>query len=285
MGLDSTGSGTQRGAGLPAAQAQPAQPATAPHPALPAQPGSERSTRARIARLILENGPATAAGLSTRLNLTPAAVRRHLDNLLADGLIETRTARRPANRGRGRPAKLFAITDVGRSAFEHAYDDLATSALRFLAETAGEAAVNQFARRKISDLESRYRPVVDAAPAAGRVQALAEALSADGYAASASVAPAAGGGEQLCQHHCPVAHVAAEFPQLCEAETEAFSRLLGTPVQRLATISRGDGVCTTHVTAPSLVHTPRTTGGTDTPDHALTETTTNTPTSPGGFSA
>jgi predicted ArsR family transcriptional regulator len=46
--------------------------------------------------------------------------------------------------------------------------------------------------------------------------------------------------------------VAAEFPQLCEAETEAFARLLGTPVQRLATIAHGDGVCTTHVTAPSL---------------------------------
>ena len=86
-----------------------------------------------------------------------------------------------------------------------------------------------------------------------RVQALAEALSADGYAASASGAPAAGGGEQLCQHHCPVAHVAAEYPQLCEAETEAFGRLLGTPVQRLATIAHGDGICTTHVTAPSLL--------------------------------
>ena len=86
---------------------------------------------------------------------------------------------------------------------------------------------------------------------ASRVQALAEALSADGYAASAGPAPAIGGrsrGEQLCQHHCPVAHVAAEFPQLCEAETEAFGRLLGTPVQRLATIAHGDGICTTHIT-------------------------------------
>jgi predicted ArsR family transcriptional regulator len=85
------------------------------------------------------------------------------------------------------------------------------------------------------------------------VRALAEALSADGYAASASGAPAAGGGEQLCQHHCPVAHVAAEYSQLCEAETEAFGRLLGTPVRRLATIAHGDGVCTTHVTAPALL--------------------------------
>jgi predicted ArsR family transcriptional regulator len=41
--------------------------------------------------------------------------------------------------------------------------------------------------------------------------------------------------------------VAAEFPELCEAETAAFSALLGTHVQRLATIAHGDGVCTTYI--------------------------------------
>jgi predicted ArsR family transcriptional regulator len=62
------------------------------------------------------------------------------------------------------------------------------------------------------------------------------------------VAPAAPvQGVQICQHHCPVAHVAAEFPELCEAETRAFEQVLGTYVQRLATIAHGDGVCTTHV--------------------------------------
>jgi predicted ArsR family transcriptional regulator len=221
---------------------------------LSAQARAERSTRARVARLILELGPSTASVIGGRLGLTPAAIRRHLDNLLAEGLIETRTARTYASRGRGRPARLFAITDAGRSAFEHAYDDLASSALRFLAETGGEAAVEEFAQRQVAELERRYGPAVTAAAPGRRVQALADALSADGYAASADAAPTpASGGEQLCQHHCPVAHVAAEFPQLCEAETEAFGRLLGTPVQRLATIAHGDGICTTHVTDRSLV--------------------------------
>jgi predicted ArsR family transcriptional regulator len=221
--------------------------------------GSESGTRGRIARLILENGTVTAAGLSARLGLTAAAVRRHLDNLVADGMVEARTARSYGSRGRGRPARLFAMTDAGRSAFEHAYDDLAASALRYLAQVAGPEAVAKFARQQISELERRYLPVVQAASPADRVKALAQALSADGYAASAGGAPAAGGGEQLCQHHCPVAHVAAEYPQLCEAETEAFGRLLGTPVQRLATIAHGDGICTTHVTAPSLAHRSTTT--------------------------
>jgi len=298
VGLGDAVAGTSAGAAVSAAPCRPGP--GQPDPRQPAhdQPTTghspaERGTRARIARLILEHGPATAAGLSGRLGVTPAAIRRHLDNLLADGMIEAREARCYGNRGRGRPARLFAITDAGRSAFEHAYDDLATSALRFLAETAGPGAVAEFARRKISDLESRYRPVVDAAPAALRVQALAEALSADGYAASASAAPAAvqgdgvkrdgevGGGAELCQHHCPVAHVAAEFPQLCEAETEAFGRLLGTPVQRLATISRGDGICTTHVTAPSLVHPARN----PITDPTSDPTTSDTPTQAGGISA
>jgi predicted ArsR family transcriptional regulator len=218
---------------------------------------TEKGTRARVARLILEHGPVTAAALGERLGLTPAAVRRHLDALLAEGMIEPRTARPRAQRGRGRPAKMFAITDEGRSAFEHAYDGLAGSALRFLAERMGDEAVAEFARAQVSGLVDRLEPLMREVPWEQRIRVLADALSAEGYAASAT--KTGQGGEQLCQHHCPVAHVAAEFPQLCEAETEAFGRLLDTPVQRLATIANGDGVCTTHVSSHALtVRQPRT---------------------------
>ena len=206
----------------------------------------------------------TTAGLSARLGLTSAAVRRHLDNLLADGMVETRTARTYGSRGRGRPARLFAITDAGRSAFEHAYDDLATSALRFLAERAGPGAVAEFARQQIAELERRYRPAVEAAAPDQRVQALAAALSADGYAASAGRGPALvvlppAGENSSASTIARWPTWPPSIPQLCEAETEAFGRLLGTPVQRLATIAHGDGICTTHVTSPALVHNRATT--------------------------
>jgi len=212
-------------------------------------------TRDRVARAILESGPTTAGTLAQRLGLTPAAVRRHLDALLAEGLIEERAPRISAARGRGRPARLFAMTEAGRDSFDQAYDDLAASALRFVAEQGGRAAVAAFARQRVAELETRYRPVVEAVAPAERTGALAAALSGDGYAAAAR--PAGSGttrGEQLCQHHCPVAHVAGEFPELCEAETEAFARLLGTHVQRLATIAHGDGVCTTYVPHTTTAH-------------------------------
>lgn len=208
----------------------------------------ERSTRNRIARSVLDHGPSTVAELAGRLGLTQAAVRRHLDALVADTVVEAREQRVYGARTRGRPAKVFALTDCGRDAFDQSYDKLAADALRWITEHAGgEAAVAAFAKSRIEAQCESYREVVDAAEPAERAHALARALTEDGYAATARSAPGRQQGEQLCQHHCPVAHVAEQFPQLCEAETEYFSQLLGTHVQRLATIAHGDGVCTTFI--------------------------------------
>ena len=44
-----------------------------------------------------------------------------------------------------------------------------------------------------------------------------------------------------------MSHVAEEFPELCQTERDAFAEILGTHVQRLATIVNGDCACTTHV--------------------------------------
>ena len=210
-------------------------------------PVGDAPTRERVARSILENGPSTAAALAERLDLTPAAVRRHLDHLLAEGAVEARQPRVYGARGRGRPAKVFAITEAGRDAFDQQYDDLAVEALRFLDETGGEEAVMAFARRRMAGLGDAYDAVATANPDLTPADALAAALTQGGYAASVRQVPV---GEQLCQQHCPVAHVAHEFPQLCEAETEAISQVLGRHVQRLPTIAHGDGVCTTCIPDP-----------------------------------
>ena len=213
----------------------------------------DQSTRERVVRSILHGGPSTAAVLAQRLDLTPAAVRRHLDHLVAEGALESREPRGAVTRGRGRPARFFALTDAGRDQFDQQYDDLATQALRFLAETGGDDAVLEFARRRVAFIERDYATVTAAHPELSPAEALAAVLSSEGYAASVRQLPLVNQqsvGEQLCQQHCPVAHVAHEFPQLCEAETEAIGKVLGTHVQRLATIAHGDGVCTTCIPTP-----------------------------------
>ncbi|MDX3498956.1 helix-turn-helix transcriptional regulator [Streptomyces turgidiscabies] len=214
----------------------------------------ERSTRNRVARSILDHGPSTVAELAGRLGLTHAAVRRHLDALVADDVVQPREQRVYGARTRGRPAKAFALTDCGRDAFDQSYDKLAMDALSWIAaREGGDEAVLAFARARFAEQAAKYREAVEAAGPEKRAEALAKALSTDGYAATARSAPV---GEQLCQHHCPVVHVAEKFPQLCEAETEIFSQLLGTHVQRLATIAHGDGVCTTFIPKASHASTP-----------------------------
>jgi len=207
----------------------------------------------RVARAILAAGPATAVELAERLGSSPTVVRRHLDSLVDEGLVVA-GERRPYGpnpaRGRGRPARVFALTDKGRNVFDAAYDDVAVGALRYLRVHGGDTAVRGFAQQRAAEMVSRYASaVVSQHGPVTRLAALAGVLTADGYAATAGEAEA---GPQLCQHHCPVSHVAAEFPEICEAETQAFEDLLGTHVLRLATIGRGDGICTTLV--PSLMN-------------------------------
>jgi len=196
-----------------------------------------------VARQLLERGPVTASEVAERLGVSPAGIRRHLDALVAADEATSVAAPARVPRGRGRPARRYLLTETGRSRFGHSYDQLAADALRQLRELGGDDAVHQFARRRVVAITNRVR-VEAGQELAATADGLAEALTEAGYAASARQV---GNGVELCQHHCPVVHVATEFPELCEAERAAFAELLGTHVQRLATIANGDPVCTTHI--------------------------------------
>jgi predicted ArsR family transcriptional regulator len=216
----------------------------------------ESRTRDRVLQAISERGPITAAALAEELGLTAAAVRRHLENLVELDLVSGREAA-TGHRGRGRPARAYVLSEAGHQALESDYDHLATEALRFLAAEAGEDAVTRFVQQRIGELEERYAAELAAAgeDREARTTALVRALTRDGFAASARPVGQAGTaspltGIQLCQGHCPVQHAAREFPQFCDAETDAFSRLLGVHVQRLATLAHGDHVCTTFIPTP-----------------------------------
>jgi predicted ArsR family transcriptional regulator len=205
-------------------------------------------TRDQVARAILESGPASAVELAKRLKITPAGIRRHLDSLIDEGVL---TSREPyqgaALKGRGRPSKVFVMTDSGREKFEHSYDDLAVAALKFMSSKNGAHLVKEFAQVRAAEIERKGLEIKNSNKNINeKSKALAKLLTKEGFAASTRKK---GMGEEVCQHHCPIAHVASEFPELCEAETAAFSAILGTHVQRLATIAHGDGVCTTFIPA------------------------------------
>jgi predicted ArsR family transcriptional regulator len=206
----------------------------------------------RVARTLLQAGPSTASDLADALEMSPAGVRRHLSTLMDEGLV-TSQDHQPygptPKRGRGRPSSVFLLTTAGRAACDQAYDDLALSALRFMAQEYGPAAVEAFA----SDRARRLSDAFGARDGSATPQDVADALTRAGYAAV--VEPLGDVAVQLCQHHCPVVDAAREFPVLCEAETAELGRAMGRHVTRLATLAHGDEVCTA-VIAAEATHAP-----------------------------
>lgn len=218
---------------------------------------TDAGTRDTILQLIAERGPVTAAQLARILYLTPAAVRRHIGSLEDHDLIEVHDSGKHGNAKRGRPARHYVATNRGQSELSNSYSELAKDALSFIRDELGSDKIEQFAAMQIGSLEKRYEAVLSEVgnDTTRRAAALVAALNEDGFAASLRSVGPRGYALQLCQGHCPVMDVAGQFPELCEAETRAFSRLLGVHVQRLATLAGGDHVCTTHV--PLLIQSSR----------------------------
>lgn len=223
---------------------------------------SDGHTRRAVVRLLLEFGSVTAGEIGDRLGLSAAGVRRHLDALIEAGDAESVPAAAWQQVGRGRPAKRYRLAPAGRAKLDHSYDDLASAAMRQLREIGGEDAIRTFARRRIDSILAGVEAAdsSDDADVEAAAERIAAALTKAGYVAAMTRVGGPIHGVQICQHHCPVSHVAEEFPELCETEQQAMAEVLGTHVQRLATIVNGDCACTTHVPltpAPSPRSVPK----------------------------
>ncbi len=205
---------------------------------------TDESTRERVLAIVVSAGPITASDLADRLGVTPTGIRRHLTHLADVGYITEHEIPGHHERGPGRPARAYVATAEGQRALESACASVAIDALAFL-RNGGE--LKAFIEQEASLLEEALADAVDpSAPMSERVDALANALTARGYAAS--VRPLPGGfAVQLCQGHCPVLTVAEAAPEWCEAETHVISRILGVHVQRLSTLASGAHVCTTNI--------------------------------------
>ncbi|QNN83381.1 HTH domain-containing protein [Brachybacterium sp. Z12] len=229
--------------------------------------GAPQTTRDRLVEAISTHGPITARRLAESFGLTSAAVRRHLAALESEGVIAEHEVL-VAQRGRGRPSKSFVLSPSAHEDLPGGYDELAVMAVEELARLGGDEAVTALAERRIADWESTHDQRVAELEAAGetvtvarRLELLSEMLTQRGYASTVRPlhvplpATSAQPGTnprtlvtaQLCHGHCPVLDIAADHPELCEAESRVISRIIGAPVQRLATLAQGAHACTTHI--------------------------------------
>jgi predicted ArsR family transcriptional regulator len=202
--------------------------------------------RAAVVEHLRREGDASVAELATELAISEVATRRHLAVLEAEGLVQARTVRQP----RGRPAARYALTEEAGRLFPQRYDRFAADVLDFLTDEQGREGLRAFLRWRLEREVAGLMEAVTAPDLPGRLEQLAEALSAAGF--EASVTPD-GEGFTLTQDHCALEDLAREHPELCAFEAATFSRVLGRDVrlQRRATLATGARTCVCGVTPRS----------------------------------
>ncbi len=171
--------------------------------------------------------------LAAELGITPAAVRRHLDNLRADGLVEAR----PVKQATGRPYYEYHPTEAAEGTMPAHYADLMARMLRSVA--AKDEVVSSVAEA----LAERHRAEVHVAPGADaseRVEQVTESLKGEGilrhWHKDAD-------GYRLVNDACPYLR-AAEISKLpCESDRKAIELLLGLDVEQLTRIVDGSPIC------------------------------------------
>lgn len=225
---------------------------------------AESTTRQRVLQLVVEEGPISAAALGRELKLTAAAVRRHLDAMTEQGILEVKnvTTRR---RGAGRPSRRYVVSERGQRSLGDDYLGLVQTALSMLQSASAPSAEDSLvaeptaetarglAREYFAGFEQRWeRQLEGVSDLDARTDKLSQLFAEDGFAGFTRLVGRdnpllAMQSTQLCQGHCPIREIAAAHPVFCEEETDMISRLLDVDVRRLSTQAAGAHVCTTHV--------------------------------------
>lgn len=215
------------------------------------KPTGQQPTQESVVNILLKTGPLSARDIAIRLTMSPAGVRRHLEHLCETGEAEEVTTSSVVRKNRGRPARQFQLTRLGRERFGNDYEDLAKDALSELRHIAGDTAILHFAHHRMSSIFEGIEPVSNDLDTQehtlARMQVLDTIVNRFIQAGFSTTVEHVGNGVQLCQHHCPVAAVAETCPELCMVEEEEIERLLGIHVQRLSALSHGHRTCTTNI--------------------------------------
>lgn len=207
---------------------------TPPAPALIGQKGP----RGDVLLALKRSGRMGVRELAQRVGLSLNAVRHHLKELEADGLV---AGERVARGGVGAPAMAYGLTAAGEALFPRQYGAALTRVLELLQERAGRAAAVELLDAQFAELEAQVAPALArAATPDERMRVVTAALSEAGYMAEGTATFCCG---LVAAHNCALPAVAAKFPEICEAEQRFLARTLRGTVERKAHMLAGACAC------------------------------------------
>lgn len=191
-----------------------------------------QGTRDHVLEYIRGHRDARVEELGEALGITPAAVRRHLDNLRADGLVDVRAVRQAT----GRPYYAYFLTEAALGTTQ-TYADLLERVLR---SVDGRPEVTESVAAQMAEsVASRHRGEI-AGTAQERIVQVTESLKSEGILDSWHESS---DGYHLVNGACPY-RMAAEVSRLpCESDRKTIELLVGLDVLQLSRIVDGAPIC------------------------------------------
>lgn len=178
------------------------------------------STGERLLYLLKTRGPQTAQALAQLTGLTTVAVRKQLDTLAGQSLVESADIRE----GIGRPARHYRLSAAGHGRFPDRHGDLTVRLIEDVRDLFGDEGLNRLIRQRELQAESQYQARLAGRSLAERVVLLAQIRREEGYMAEAI---ALEGMWALVENHCPICAAARACQGFCRSELELFQRCLG----------------------------------------------------------
>lgn len=202
-----------------------------------------KDTRTRIVDLLRQQTELSVAELAEQLEIAAPAVRRHLDILVAEGMIEYRAVKQPT----GRPFFAYRLTEQAQEAAATGYARLLERLIRDAAAMpAGEgeshrALLDTLLERMADHLTEDYRGRVRGETLEEQVQALTRALQAEGLLDRWEARE--DGSIHLINSTCPHRRAAMAAHELCSSEQRVIARLLGRDVEQVGRMVDGHPCC------------------------------------------
>ncbi|TXK86103.1 metalloregulator ArsR/SmtB family transcription factor [Paenibacillus sp. N3.4] len=197
----------------------------------------ETSTRKVILSMLKTQGPLSVHDISKQLGITEMAVRRHINSLEKDDLLQTKLVRQAM----GRPTNVYTLAPQADELFPKKYLQLTLDLLGELLEDEGHEKIEQLFEGRQGKLESRYQPRMIDKNLEERVAELALIQNENGYMVDWSQL---GDDEYMfSEHNCPITQVANTFQQACRCELALFQNLLDAKVERTECLAKGASKC------------------------------------------
>ena len=199
------------------------------------------TTRSRLLLLLRKHPGITVTELAAKLGLTGMGIRRHLESLEVDGLVERSSC---SQHRVGRPPNGWRLSPAGMELLPRSYDTFVLQVMEDLCEQVGDEGIDVVLRRRSEKMVTQYKAEIDdATTLEEEVAGLARVRDQAGY-----MAEWYRDGEVLAlvENNCAVHRVAERFPAVCAMELALFRKVLGPEVEvtRVAHTMAGDATCT-----------------------------------------